>query len=240
VKTIAPTRLLDVAEPCLGPHHFSYWDFEGAADAAEEAEKRQSEGIALSSSSFSPRPQPFAVDVTGSRIDGPLARASPDGAHPKVPHFGDIAAIAKKSAQHTRINAWRKRTLFSCSTLALTKKTLSLVMATGAVEAITERESDGRKKLTSSSHMEEDDVKNETKNQKYSRQSARVVRPLLVGRELAGQVRASFFPGASGYDPRVAVPEIEAAHERDDDRRRCRVRGRGVRSRSGHRRPETR
>ena len=88
VKTIASTRLLDVAEPCLGPHHFSYWDFEGAADAAEEAEKRQREGIALSSSSsFSPRPQPFAVDVTGSRIDGPLTRASPDGAPPKVPHF---------------------------------------------------------------------------------------------------------------------------------------------------------
>jgi hypothetical protein len=88
VKTIASTRLLDVAEPCLGPHHFSYWDFEGAADAAEEAEKRQSEGTALSSSSsFSPRPQPFAVDVTGSRIDGPLARASSDGAPPKVPHF---------------------------------------------------------------------------------------------------------------------------------------------------------
>ena len=88
VKTIASTRLLDVAEPCLGPHHFSYWDFEGAADEAEEAEKRQREGIALySSSSFSPRPQPFAVDVTGSRIDGPLARASPDGEPPKVPDF---------------------------------------------------------------------------------------------------------------------------------------------------------
>jgi hypothetical protein len=86
VRTIASTRLLDVAEPCLGPHHFSYWDLEGAADAAEEAQKRQSEGIALYSS-FSPRPQPFAVVVTGSRIDSPLARASLDGAPPKVPHF---------------------------------------------------------------------------------------------------------------------------------------------------------
>ena len=58
-----------------------------------------------------------------------------------------------------------------------------------------------KEKLKSSSYMEEDDVKNETKNQKCSRQSARVVKPLLVGRELAGQVPASFFrarPSRSG------------------------------------------
>jgi hypothetical protein len=39
IKTSALTRLLDIAEPSLGPHHFSYWDFEGAADAAEEAKR---------------------------------------------------------------------------------------------------------------------------------------------------------------------------------------------------------
>ena len=52
--------------------------------------------------------------------------------------------------------------------------------------------------------------------------------------------QGKFAPFFSGHDPRVAVPEIDAVNERDDDRRMCRVRGRGVRSRSGHRRSEIR
>lgn len=44
VKTIARTALLDVAEPCLGPHHFSFWDLKGAVDKLERQEIEMEEG----------------------------------------------------------------------------------------------------------------------------------------------------------------------------------------------------
>ena len=112
IKTIAATRMLDIAEPCLGAHHFAYWDFEGAVEAAEAAaavaageEKKGGGGggvvvaeaaadasanaSAVSSSSspsFARRPQPFAVDVEGARIDGPYSRVPPGESPPRVPH----------------------------------------------------------------------------------------------------------------------------------------------------------
>jgi len=94
VKTVAATRMLDVAEPCLGAHHFAYWDFEGAvADAAAAASAAASaaDASASSSSPSSPsparrRPQPFAVDVEGARIDGPYSRVAPGDPPPRVPH----------------------------------------------------------------------------------------------------------------------------------------------------------
>ena len=64
--------------------------------------------------------------------------------------------------------------------------------------------------------------KKKKRSTQYSRESARVVKPRLVGRELTGQARASFSPGAAGYNTRVAISKVEAVHERDDDGgRRC-------------------
>jgi len=93
IKTVAATRMLDVAEPCLGAHHFAYWDFEGAVAAEEE--ESDDDGVVAASASASdtissrpspPPPQPFAVDVQGDRIDGPYSRVAPGERAPKVPH----------------------------------------------------------------------------------------------------------------------------------------------------------
>lgn len=68
IKTVASTRMLDISEPCLGAHHFAYWDFEGAV-AAEEEKRTKEEGkkkrrataerVVPSSLSLPPPPTPL-------------------------------------------------------------------------------------------------------------------------------------------------------------------------------------
>ena len=131
VKTIASTRMLDISESCMGPHHFAFWDFEKAvSEAEEESEKKEMEkekseadvAVVAGSPSLSPalpslpqpppprhpphphrrrRPQPFTVDVEGTRIDGPYSRPStPGGKPPKVPRSpAFLAHFALKSKE---------------------------------------------------------------------------------------------------------------------------------------------
>lgn len=59
----------------------------------------------------------------------------------------------------------------------------------------------------------------ETQNfKKNSRHRVGVSKPRLVARELAREARAAP-PGAPGHDARVALAEVEAVGQRDDDRR---------------------
>jgi hypothetical protein len=145
VKTIARTKFLDVAEPCLGPHHFSFWDLSGAVDALEREEEQEGEreeqgednnndqddddddnddddddeeeaskkkehlrrrrrnsllGIAGESHwtelllSASP---PYPVDVSGKRLDGPIAKDFASASPPFFPAF--LAHYVTKSRE---------------------------------------------------------------------------------------------------------------------------------------------
>lgn len=124
VKTIARTALLDVAEPCLGPHHFSFWDLKGAVDELERQEEepemeeeeekellqpeeeeqeevRGEEGASKKKqreiSLALSASAPYPVDVCGKRLDGPVAIDFETAKPPFAPAF--LAHYAIKSRE---------------------------------------------------------------------------------------------------------------------------------------------
>ena len=118
VKTIARTDYLDVAEPCLGPHHFSFWDLGAAVDELEkrqvegeedddaeeeggEAEKEESLPWWASTTDLVLSPSaPYPVDVRGRRLDGPVAADFESATPPFSPAF--LAHYAIKSREDYR------------------------------------------------------------------------------------------------------------------------------------------